>query len=131
MATNEQMKRLEQIEAQARAVEFERSLNDPEMRAHAAREAERHGLDVDDVIAETLEIVQRISEIGETAWRAELAAEEREAAASFGISLERYREIDWDAEHADWVAGGSIPGAWRGRDWNTWPARLVTPSGTS
>lgn len=125
MVTSEQMRRLEQLEAANRVVELERSFDDPELRAQAAVYAERLDLNVDEVIEESLRIARHIAEVGEDAWRAECEAEERERAASFGISLERYRAIDWDAEHADWVAGGSIPGAWRGRDWNSGPVRLA------
>jgi hypothetical protein len=125
MTTSEQMRRLEQLEAQARVAELEQQRHDPELRAQAAAYAERLDLNVDELIEESLRIARHIAEVGEGAWRAECEAEEREWAAQYGISLERYRAIDWDAEHADWVAEGSITGAWRGRDWNTWPARLV------
>ncbi len=121
----EALKRLEALEAANRTAELERSFNDPGLRAQAAAYAERFGLDVDEVIEESLEIARHIEAIGEDAWRAECEAEDRERAAQYGISLERYRAIDWDAEHAAWVAEGSITGAWRGRDWTTWPARLV------
>ncbi len=117
MVTSEQMRRLEKLEAQTRAREFEHSPNDPEIRRIAALEAERHGLDVDELIAESLIIARHIAEIGQDAWRAECDAEENRRAEQFGMSIEQYRSIDWMAEHEEWVAEGSIPGAWIGRDW--------------
>ncbi len=118
MTTSEQMRRLEALEAQARVAALERSINDPEMRAVVEGHAREAGVDVDLLIEESVRIARHIAEVGEDAWRAECEAEELERAASFGISLERYRAIDWDAEHDAWVAAGAIPGAWRDRDWS-------------
>ncbi len=119
MTTSEQMRRLETLEAQARVSELERSFDDPEFRAQAAEIAARSGFDVDEVIAESLEITRHIAEVGEGAWEAECLANDRERAEEFGISLEQFRAIDWDAEYQEWVADGAVPGAWRGRDWTT------------
>jgi hypothetical protein len=128
MNQKEALKRLETLETQARVAQLEQSRHDPEFRAQAAEIAARSGFDVDEVITESLEIAQRAEEIGEGAWDAECLAADREQAERMGISLERYQSIDWQAEHSAWVAEGSIPGAWIGRDWDAWPARLVTPS---
>ncbi len=127
MTTSEQMRRLETLEAQARVAQLEQSRHDPEFRAQAAEIAARSGFDVDEVIAESLAIARHIAEVGEGAWEAECLAADREQAERMGVSLERFRAIDWLAEEAAWVAEGSIVGAWIGRDWATWPARLVTP----
>ncbi len=123
----EALRRLETLEAQARVAQLEQSRHDPEFRAQAAECAERFHLDVDEVIAESLEITRHIAEVGQDAWDAECLAADREQAERMGVSLERYRAIDWLAEEDAWVAEGSITGAWIGRDWTTWPARLVTP----
>ncbi len=127
----EALRRLETLEAQARVAQLEQSRHDPEFRAQAVAYAARSGLDVDEVIAESLAIARHIAEIGQDAWDAECLAVDREHAERMGMSIERYQEIDWLAEEEAWVAEGSITGAWIGRDWTTWPARLVTPSGTS
>jgi hypothetical protein len=127
MTTSEQMRRLEELEAKARVAQLEQSRHDPEFRAQAAVYAERFGFSVDELITESLAIARHIGEVGEGAWEAECLAADREQAERLGVSFERYQEIDWDAEYQEWIADGAAPGAWRGRDWTTWPARLVTP----
>ncbi len=71
------------------------------------------------MVDECLEITRHIAEIGQDAWEAECVATNRERGERMGISFERYQAIDREAEHAEWVAQGAIPGAWRGRDWNS------------
>ncbi len=60
--------------------QLEQSRHDPEFRAQAAEIAARSGFDVDEVIAESLEIARHIAEIGEDAWDAECLAADRERA---------------------------------------------------
>ncbi len=117
MNQQEALRRLEALEARARVVEFEQAFKSPEAWAQAERCARKLGVEPQVVIDESLEIARHIAEVGQDAWEAECLAKDRERAAFFGISLERYQAIDWDAEYAEWVANGAIPGAWRGRDW--------------
>jgi hypothetical protein len=119
MSQADALKRLEALEAQARVAQLEQSRHDPEFRAQAAAYAERFHLDVDEVIAESLEIARHIAEVGEDAWDAERLAEDHAAADRLGMTLEQFRTIDWDAEYQEWVADGAVPGAWCGRDWTT------------
>ncbi len=119
MNQSDALRRLEELEAKARVTQLEQSRHDPEFRAQAAVYADRSGLDVDELITESLEIARRIAEIGEGAWDAECLAADREQAERLGMTLERYRAIDWDAEYQEWIADGAVPGAWRGRDWTT------------
>ncbi len=122
------LKRLEALEAQNRVTAIEQAFSDPEGRAMAEKVAREAGVNVEQLIAEYIEIAKHIAEVGEAAWEAECLAKDQKQAERMGVSLERYQSIDWHAEHNAWVAEGSVVGAWIGRDWNTWPARLVTPS---
>ncbi len=58
------LQRLEALEAQARLAELEQSRHDPQLRAQAGGIAVRSGLDVDDVIEESIEIARHIAEVG-------------------------------------------------------------------
>lgn len=102
MVTSEQMRRLEKLEVQARATEFEQARHDPEFRAQAAEYAARFDLDVDELIEESLEIAQRIAVIGQDAWEAECLTEDREHAERLGMTLDQYRARDLEAEWREW-----------------------------
>jgi len=87
----EALKRLEALEAQARVAQLEPLRHDPELRAWAAEFALEFDMSVDAVIEESLEIAQRVAEIG-------LDGFDQEFAAELGITVEDLYSEAWRAE---------------------------------
>ena len=91
MNQQEALRRLERLEAEARAADLERVIEDPKTRAMAQQYADDFDVSVDVLIEESLRLAQRVAEIGQDAF-------DREFAAELGVTVMELRSEAWLSE---------------------------------